>query len=367
MRGLCALYVAACHAYLMYGPEILQASSDPLPRSLVFGTMWLAFGRLAVTVFIVISGYCLMLPVVLSDTRTMTRTWFQFMRRRARRLLPPYFGALAVSIFLIATIPSLADPAIGEWNKSFPALTIGSILSHLALMHNFSADWQYSINHPMWSIATEWQIYFFFPGLVYVWYRFGVGKLIIVSLTICLALMYFLIVFWPENNPWPPQFFALFGLGMAGAAYNHPGHDDEVEPKLRSSTWGVHTLWLFLLAISSNIFFFGEEQEIPDFLMGGATVCAMIYLTRALQEGRQPLTLCLLEWRPLVRLGQFSYSLYLLHAPILALFFLMSRELGLGAVTVQLFILGIGLPSAVLFSYLFYLAVEKPFLNPRSA
>jgi hypothetical protein len=43
-------------------------------------------------------------------------------------------------------------------NGSFPALTTGSVVSHLAVIHNYFPDWQYSINHPMWSIATEWQI-----------------------------------------------------------------------------------------------------------------------------------------------------------------------------------------------------------------
>ena len=72
----------------------------------------------------------------------------------------------------------------------------------------------------------------------------------------------------------------------------------------------------------------------------------------------------MLELRPLSELGRFSYSLYLLHAPILALVFLLTRRWGLGMVEFQLFLLGIGLPATVAMSYLFFLVFERPFLNP---
>ena len=93
---------------------------------LLLGTSWLMFGRSAVTVFIVLSGYCLMLPVVQSPRRELRSTFQQFITRRAWRILPPYYGALAVSIVLILMVPSLDDPSIGEWHKSFPAISAGS-------------------------------------------------------------------------------------------------------------------------------------------------------------------------------------------------------------------------------------------------
>jgi peptidoglycan/LPS O-acetylase OafA/YrhL len=60
-------------------------------------------------------------------------------------------------------------------------------------------------------------------------------------------------------------------------------------------------------------------------------------------------------------------SLYLLHAPILALFFLLARPWGLGMVEFQLFILGIALPATAALSYLFFLVFERPFLNPPAS
>ena len=116
LRGLSALYVAGCHAYLMYAGQFAEQGLRSAAGGLLVATSWLAFGRVAVAVFIVLSGYCLMLPVVQSAGRALPLTYWQFMARRARRILPPYYAALAVSIVLIIMVPSLADPSIGEWH-----------------------------------------------------------------------------------------------------------------------------------------------------------------------------------------------------------------------------------------------------------
>ena len=55
LRALCALWVLAFHAYV-----IGHIFPDPLPLFL----QWIKWGGLAVPAFIVISGFCLMMPVV---------------------------------------------------------------------------------------------------------------------------------------------------------------------------------------------------------------------------------------------------------------------------------------------------------------
>ena len=48
---------------------------------------------------------------------------------------------------------------------SLPAFSPRVIASHLLLVHNLSERWIFKIDPPMWSVATEWQIYLLFPGL----------------------------------------------------------------------------------------------------------------------------------------------------------------------------------------------------------
>ena len=93
----------------------------------------------------------------------------------------------------------------------------------------------------------------------------------------------------------------------------------------------------------------------------------MIGCTNALQEGRRTRVLRALEWGPAVRAGRYSYSLYLMHAPILALFYLVAVQLGLPMATFQLFILFVALPLTVAACYGFYRVFERPLLvKPKS-
>ena len=363
VRGLSALYVAACHAYLMYAGNV-AADMQSTAGGLLLGTSWLAWGRLAVAVFMVLSGYCLMLPIVQSPTREQRSTFTQFMARRARRILPPYYAALGVSIVLILMVPRLADPSIGEWHKSFPAISTGSVLMHLVLLHNYVPAYQYAIDHPLWSIATEWQIYLLFPLLVSIGRKYGDFRILTASVAITVALTMLIVNLSLENNPWPPQFVALFGLGMLCAAWNFPR--EESAPVDRRA-WGRRAAVLLAAGFASALVFGGTRQQIPDLLIGAGIGTGLVFLTDAIARGRQPLALRVLELRPLVGLGRFSYSLYLLHAPVLALFYVLALRLGLGPVEIQLFILGVALPATVAVCYVFFLAFERPFLSLRTA
>ncbi len=120
LRGLAALYVVMHHAY--YGLTA-EASLPPLAAHL---TYWLYLGRSAVDVFIVLSGYCLMLPIIRSGR--LSGGSGGFLRRRARRILPPYYAALGVSLLVIAVLPPLHDLSHPDalWNEALPAFTPAS-------------------------------------------------------------------------------------------------------------------------------------------------------------------------------------------------------------------------------------------------
>ena len=87
------------------------------------------------------------------------------MRRRARRILPPYYAALLLSIAVIVLYNGLASRLGLGQRIDEAALEPGSVISHLLLVHNVSFDWVFRINGPLWSVATEWQIYWLFPGV----------------------------------------------------------------------------------------------------------------------------------------------------------------------------------------------------------
>ena len=369
LRGLAALYVVMHHAY--YG---LTAEAS-LPPMLAKLTYWLYLGHSAVDIFIVLSGYCLMLPVVRSGR--LSGGTREFARRRARRILPPYFAALGVSLLAIALLPPLHDLSHPHalWNVALPAFTPGVIVSHLLLIHNFDPAWHSKIDYPMWSVATEWQIYFLFPLLLLpVWKRFGSGAAVAAGFVVGLVPLF---LFFDRFSGVSPQFLGLFALGMAAADLNFSSQPAPAAWRERLP-WGSlsGTGLLVLIIVSLKHSSWPQEVAFKDILVGLATACLLVACTRSLtrhQEtatdqrsetrGHGSLALRLMESRPAVLLGTFSYSLYLVHAPVLALCQAALRPLHLSPPLGLALMLGGAVPLALLVSFAFHLAFEKPFLS----
>src|SRR5439155_24453768 len=98
LRGLAALAVVLHHIWLTIWP--FEYGREP--RGLARVTDVLAYGHFPVGVFIVVSGFCLMRPVCASGG--LEGDALGFLRRRARRILPPYYAAVAFSLVLIWTV-----------------------------------------------------------------------------------------------------------------------------------------------------------------------------------------------------------------------------------------------------------------------
>lgn len=369
LRGLAALYVVMHHAY--YG----LTAEAVLPPTTAHLTYWLYLGRSAVDIFIVLSGYCLMLPVIRKGH--LPSTIPEFLRRRARRILPPYYAAMALSLLAIALVPALHDQSRPHalWNEALPAFTPGVLISHLLLIHNLDPGWHSRIDYPMWSVATEWQIYFFFPMLLLpVWQRFGAAAAVTAAFIVGLVPLF---LFFDRFSGVSPHFLGLFALGMAAADINFSNLPSLIKWR-RTLPWGglAAALLVLLVAVSLKHSSWPLAVAFKDIIVGAATMCLLIACTRILtrhQEtatdqspatrGQAPLALRLMESRPAVLLGTFSYSLYLVHGPVLAICqsaltaVHTSPTLGLGLM------LGVGVPLALGFAYLFHLAFEKPFLS----
>src|SRR3954467_13615802 len=98
LRAVAAVYVVLFHAGL--GFVDAERPVQGIARTVQRG---LSLGHDAVAVFIVLSGYCLMLPVTRSPIAgQLVRGIPHYIARRAWRILPPYFAALGGTLLLIA-------------------------------------------------------------------------------------------------------------------------------------------------------------------------------------------------------------------------------------------------------------------------
>ncbi len=366
IRGLAALYVTLGHANQQVGYFDMSHPLRLFARSL-------KFGHYAVAVFIVLSGYCLMLPVARSADGTLRGGFWPYIGRRARRILPPYFFVLFAVLAVIALVPRLQEPSGILWDATLGSLTTGSIVSHLLLVHNFDQEWVLKIDAPMWSVATEWQIYFAFPLLLWAWRRHGMAA----TVTAAFAVGYGIFFLSRETGGRPtveacPWYLGLFALGMAAAhrsthAAQAPAGGRVWPWGAAALAWGGAALAFAVLERKSGVL---DGAHIPqrvflDFFFGFATACLIVMLANATHpasQRRNPL-LHVLESRPLMWLGSFSYTLYLVNDPLLAWMSIAMKDAGVADITRYCVTMGAGVPAVLGMSYLMYLAVERRFLN----
>ncbi len=354
MRALAAMFVVVTHLYtLVFGTQ----ARTHWPLSLANG---LLYGHLAVSVFIVISGFCLTLPTLRS--RQLARGATDFYWRRARRILPPYFVALALPLILVT---------LGANTGSETPVELSHVFINALLLQDFAPNAN-SINFPLWSVAVECHIYFLFPLLLWVWRRFGLTPLLFAGvLMAALATLVWPLIWreqsWRISCPW---FIALFVFGMAAAALAH-GQSDK--SRLLASFVVVAAaaltgvlLWRHPIQGIADEPFLAVLPWIDSAL--GALVAALLGLLALPTPRLAPLKRAL-EWRPLVWLGSFAYSLYLTH------YFLMHIVLDTLKLVPRindsralqtLAMFGIGLPVLIGSAYVFFLFCERPFLSRRA-
>lgn len=381
LRALAALAVVLLHSFEMHGLGIgaywgLSGSDAGLSESAV-GRMLVTLyeasihhAATAVQVFIVLSGYSLMIPVARSLDGKIKGGALTFFKRRARRILPPYFAVVVLSLLLIALVPGMGTQSgrYVYWDIALPVFQPDILLSHLLLVHNASSDWFQKINPPLWSIAVEWQIYFLFPLLVLLWRARGLATMVLVAIGVGIGQAYLPITF-PLSHSW---FLGLFAIGAAAAVIGLS--DNHKLRALRERMPWLPLMLAFALVygvtkVLGSVLSPGNATSsmVEDTLIGFSVGCLLIYCARQMEQtgSRQPLTLRVLNARPLVTIGTFSYSLYLIHAPVLALLALACRALNVDPVAAHLTTLVIGVPLSLLAAYPFYLAFERPFMGPH--
>lgn len=368
LRAVSALVVYVNHAYAQtWNPMV-----GSFPEGALFPLRYLlAFGHFAVSIFIAISGFCLALPTVDKggEIRGGVRA---FLFRRARRILPPYYAALILCLVLIGTF--LGQPTGSLWDVPIVIDKTG-VASHFLMLQDLFGTGR--INYVFWSIAVEWHIYFLFPLLLAAGYRYGWKKTLLASFALGYALS--LGGAGTRIERANPHYLGIFFLGMLAAEWSRA---PERAPRLLSRPGFVEitsSLCLAIVVVTCIVLPLRmphSHQAILDLFMGyfafswllltssenASQECDKEAAQRPLSSGAR-LRLSL-STRPLVWLGTFSYSFYLVHAPILQIVWLfLARPLGLGLGQTFAFLMSVGLLATVMVAYGFFYCFERPFLS----
>jgi peptidoglycan/LPS O-acetylase OafA/YrhL len=243
--------------------------------------------------------------------------WSGFFIRRFFRIYPPYL--LAVLLFAL-----LLPEAI---KRTYSGGNVGwlQLVSHLLLVHNFNPVTNFGINPSFWSIAVEVQLYLLYPVLLLLVKRFNWQKTLFMLLA-CQVLIEGVagaistMLINPSLKP------VAFEIG-------HYNNWLEMSPLAYWFSWSLGA-WIadaylkgrtFSLAKDSLIIWFALTflsyfvRPLASFVFLLFSVVTAIAISKILSEVRPQVHIprfCLAHLR---KTGIWSYSIYLLHQPLLGM------------------------------------------------
>lgn len=143
LRALALLQILLYHAWAVSGtPDFLPA---------VFAPGLQLSGEIGVTVFFALSGFGIYCSIT-SDYEKGTFRYKEYLAKRGRRILPPYYFCIIVSVLLVS----------GEYVS---ISGIKHVVLHLLCIHNLFPSAHGSINGALWTIGTIAQFYLIAPLL----------------------------------------------------------------------------------------------------------------------------------------------------------------------------------------------------------
>lgn len=346
LRGVAALIVVAHHVSLLYQPMAATYVGGTLPTEGSWAWWFshsplklLTAGPEAVIIFFVLSGFVLSLPVL----KPREFDWMAYFPRRLVRIGLPVLCSLVFAAALALLVPQIPRFGTSAWVASTSVYPL-SIERFVVNVDPLNAD--VALNNPLWSIY--WEMAFsmalaLFVGLAVALRRFWPLVLALAVLSTFLGI---------DSQGKSFRYLPAFFVGAVAAA---------LFPQIRKlgstiSSWRLgHLVWAVVFAGSSLLligtWLFPALTPIPLMLLAGfQPVAALLIL------------ICCLEWAPLAWLlsvgplrwaGLVSFSLYLVHVPIIITLYYLFPTLSLPVVAV------LAVVTAIAVSAGFYLLVEK--------
>ena len=312
LRAIAAVGVLAFHAY----QNNRFTGTDTYPWTGLPHELMLSSDAL-VDLFFVISGFVLWLPVARAalDGRPQ-RPGRVLLLRRAARLVPLY-----LVVVLVVWLISNPQMSAAYWND---------LLLHLTFTQVYSDQYIFWTVGPAWTLAVEFHFYLLIavtvPLLAW-WIRrsttrrarlAGVLALPAVMTAAGVAWLTWAIHLSPQpGDAWAVWFGPLakapiFAMGMFLAVLVAAGRRLDKRKERATLSGGAAAVILAGTLLRSSLP--GQTSQWLDLAFGLAA--AAFVATLVMTDG-PPLRW--LNWKPLVRLGILSYSIYLLHEPVMRL------------------------------------------------
>jgi peptidoglycan/LPS O-acetylase OafA/YrhL len=294
LRAIAVLAVVASHAAKwassLHEGVLANAWSDGAP---------------GVDLFFVLSGFCLSYPF-LRAARARGAATFNiggYFARRVVRIIPPYYLAILV-LGLGLAWAAHAGLFVSFGVGASPPTWLDVIKQALFLDRQVTY-----VNTSFWTLAIEWRWYFLFPLCLWLWTRSSRAFVALVAACAVGAA-------WTHASGWDLLALPAFLLGIIAA---------DIELAQRP----IGRVALLMLALSLCIAVVLDPAYVLGYALQQPIGWQLASFFLVVSAGSVPLLRSTLSLRPLVWVGIASYSIYLVHEPIIELF---ARNTGLGAV-----------------------------------
>ena len=340
LRGVAALVVVVHHA-LLVSPTLAHEyqaagnSGNPAVRILVDTPLHLLWGGgEAVMVFFILSGMALTLPLLSGRPAH----WLAYYPRRMIRLYFPVWSAAAFAIALFILFPRSAIDGGSWWlNKHDIPLTAHAVSRDVTLVLGSTF-----INSPLWSLRWEVLFSLALPLYFYLAKRFGQGwfggGVLAASVLVAVGLGGRL------ENPYL-LYLPVFVLGVL-LAVNRQSLENALAKQSARVSWSLMVVALIALTGSWIPGLRDTIAAVPVTATGGTLLVALVAWR---DEYRVLGTSQVIAW-----LGTISFSLYLIHEPILMSIAFHFEEPNAAVV------LAVGLPLSLFIAWGFHLLIEGP-------
>ncbi len=255
-----------------------------------------------------ISGFVLYLPSASQDLIAPKRLFREYFSRRARRLLPAWYASLIFTVLLFSLMAHLHLTGGLTLAQSWK-----SLIWHGTFLHSWNSEQLYSLNSALWMMGFEWQLSLCLPLFLALVRRCGWFALYVLAGVLMIS--------YPGRWGHLPRFLFsaeltlpfLMGVGAARIARR---------PDLFFR--GTRTRWIYCCLLFTCVAGFllhvwsigAERGNLASHSAAMGVAAGIIYLTYFPSCWPQRF----LSHPTLCFVGKFSYSLFLLHVPLLILF-----------------------------------------------
>lgn len=314
IRGIAALVVAMAHAY---GIFIWPHVGDGI-ASRVLGQA----AHQSVMIFFIISGFLIALSIKTNIEKNSGQfDLIRYLISRSARIYPPLFFALATTVIIFLIINHFELPGysvgnpydIGKFKPSRETFQISiADIKNVALMNNGMLE----ANGPLWSLCIEWRIYIvvgFIAALLY-------SKNIFLKLFFLTAAYYFFIKLRSVNE------HSIFYLSvwLIGGVYGvfHKNIDCFLSKTRVKFLFALIGLLALLAAIQPSLLIsggsiFGAKENLFQLIISTFWCIFLLESKAAIRTNLRKISM----W-----LGEISYSVYILHFPLMLLFLSLFQE-----------------------------------------